>query len=112
MAKKRQQLVYSTRPDAEVSQRTAAKITKSLPPQQQDIRVRLDRKKRRGKVVTVVGGFQLNPADLKALGKQLKQYCGAGGAIKDNEIEIQGEHRDKIVQKLASLGYKVKKAGG
>ncbi len=85
---------------------------KSLPPQQQTARIFRDRKGRGGKTVTVVRDLQLTPEDLTALGKQLKQKCGAGGAVKDEVIEIQGDHREKVQAELESLGYKAKLAGG
>ena len=107
--KKKPKLVYSTRADAELATDKVKKPTqKSLPPQQQTIRLRLDKKRRRGKTVTLASGFQLNPKDLKSLTKLLKQSCGAGGTAKADEIEIQGDHRDKIRQKLLALNYKVK----
>ncbi|HYF03432.1 MAG TPA: translation initiation factor [Patescibacteria group bacterium] len=71
--------------------------------------VKLDNKKRSGKMVTVVCGFQSNPPELEELLKSLKKLCGAGGQLLDNTIEIQGDHRDKIVEKLKSLEYKVQK---
>ncbi|GAC1458290.1 MAG: hypothetical protein NVSMB70_02670 [Chamaesiphon sp.] len=83
-----------------------------LPPVQQNLRVQASRKGRKGKTVTVVSGFQLVPETLEALLKQLKAQCGAGGTIKDNEIEIQGDHTQKMVQILTQLGYKAKISGG
>lgn len=84
----------------------------SLPPQQQTAILARDRKGRGGKTVTLVRDLQLSPDDLKELAKQLKQLCGAGGAVKDGIIEIQGEHREKIAARLRELGYKTKIAGG
>ena len=113
MTKKQNRLVYSTRDDALLDHKKDSKtLAKSLPPQQQIIRVMIDRKRRRGKTVTVCQGFQLCPADLKQLEKTLKQYCGAGGTSSGDEIEIQGEQRDKIIEKLINLNYKAKAAGG
>jgi translation initiation factor 1 len=83
-----------------------------LPPSQQNIRVQASRAGRKGKTVTVITGFQSKPETLAALLKQLKTQCGAGGTVKDNEIEIQGEHKQKLVQILAQMGYKVKISGG
>jgi len=111
MTKKESKLVYSTRSGGETGA-PARPQGQSLPPQQQTIRLMLDKKRRRGKTVTVCSGFQLTPADLKELEKMLKQYCGAGGTSKGDEIEIQGDQRDKIMQRLAALNYKVKRAGG
>jgi len=79
---------------------------------QQQVRVQTSRKGRGGKTVTVITGFQAKPETLADLLKQLKAQCGAGGAVKDNEIEIQGDHRDKLVQLLNQLGYKAKGSGG
>ncbi len=85
---------------------------KSLPPQQQTARIYRDRKRRGGKTVTVIRDLQLTPEDLTALGKQLKKKCGSGGAIKNGNIEIQGDHREKVAAELQKLGYKAKLAGG
>ena len=71
--------------------------------------VKLDKKKRAGKTVTVVSGFQSQPQELEELLKTLKKLCGAGGQLLDNTIEIQGDHCDKIVEKLGSLQYKAQK---
>jgi translation initiation factor 1 len=85
---------------------------KSLPPQQQIAAILRDRKGRGGKTVTVIRDLQLTPEDMLALARQLKQTCGSGGTVKDGVIEIQGDHREKIAQKLRSLGYKTKLVGG
>ncbi|WP_138497239.1 translation initiation factor [Nostoc sp. PA-18-2419] len=82
------------------------------PPQQQNLRVQASRKGRKGKTVTVISGFQAKPETLADLLKQLKTQCGTGGTIKDNEIEIQGDHKQKIVEILTKLGYKAKISGG
>lgn len=84
----------------------------ALPAAQQDLRVQASRKGRKGKTVTVISGFQAQPETLTELSKKLKAQCGAGGTAKENEIEIQGDHRQKIVQVLSQLGYKVKVSGG
>ena len=83
-----------------------------LPPQQQNIRVQASRAGRKGKTVTILTGFQTTPAVLQQLLKQLKSQCGTGGTLKDNSLEIQGDHRPKILQVLLSLGYKAKISGG
>ncbi|HWQ84015.1 MAG TPA: translation initiation factor, partial [Anaerolineales bacterium] len=85
---------------------------KSLPPQQQVAAISRDRKGRGGKTVTLIRDLQLNPDDLKALLKQLKQTCATGGTIKDGVIEIQGDHRTQIAEKLRTMGYKTKFVGG
>ena len=108
---KNRKLVYSTNPDINTDQDTSRADSK-LPAQQQDLRVHLDRKKRRGKQVTLITGFIGSDSDLKVLAKTLKSKCGVGGTAKDGEILIQGNFRDKVVEILLADGYKVKKAGG
>lgn len=84
----------------------------NLPPNQQNVRVQATRSGRKGKTVTVITGFQASADTLNALLKQLKNQCGAGGTVKENEIEIQGDHKQKILQILLQLGYKAKISGG
>lgn len=76
------------------------------------IRVSLETKRRGGKAVTVVRGLGMDAVELAALGKQLKAACGSGGTVKDGTVEVQGDHREKIVQLLSGQGHKVKLAGG
>ncbi|MFB2921670.1 MULTISPECIES: translation initiation factor [Aerosakkonema] len=83
-----------------------------LPIDRQDLRVQASRKGRKGKTVTVITGFQSKPETLNALLKQLKTQCGAGGTVKENTIEIQGDRAQQIVQILMQLGYKAKVSGG
>lgn len=85
---------------------------KSLPPHEQTAYLHRDSKSRGGKMVTIIKKLVLSDVDMKELAKRLKQVCGTGGTVKDGEIEIQGEHREKIAQELKKLGYKVKVAGG
>ena len=85
---------------------------KSLPPQQQTAYLHRESGGRGGKVVSVVKNLLLTEDDLKSLAKKLKQECGTGGTVKDGQIEIQGEHRQRMAEVLTKLGYKVKIAGG
>jgi translation initiation factor 1 len=86
--------------------------TVSLPPRQQTIYLHRDSKGRGGSSVTLLKNLVLSQEDMKKLAKRLKQVCGSGGTIKENIIEIQGEHREKIAEELKKMGYKVKIAGG
>ncbi len=83
-----------------------------LPPQQQNIRIQATRSGRKGKTVTVITGFQHSPDTLNKLLKQLKSQCGSGGTLKEDNLEIQGDHRQKLMKFLGDLGYKVKISGG
>lgn len=85
---------------------------KSLPPAQQTALIQRESKGRGGKTVTVIRKLQLGEKDLVALAKLLKQACGSGGTIKEGNIEIQGDQREKVADKLKSLGYKTKFSGG
>ena len=76
------------------------------------VRVMRDRKQRGGKTVTVITGVVGSDNELAALAQQLKKLCGSGGTVKDGNIEIQGDHCDKVIEKLTGLGYRVKRAGG
>jgi translation initiation factor 1 len=105
-------LVYSTDPEWQRQRNQPAPPPAYPSAARQTARVWRDRKRRRGKTVTVVGGLQHDPATLEALLKRLKQQCGAGGTVKDGELEIQGDHRERVAETLAALGYMVKHVGG
>ncbi|MCC7431756.1 stress response translation initiation inhibitor YciH [bacterium] len=83
-----------------------------LPINQQQIRISRNSKHKGGKTVTEIVGFQNGKEYLENLAKELKQLCGSGGTVKDNVIEIQGDHREKVLKKLTELGYKPKLSGG
>ena len=109
--KKNNGMVYSTDPDFGFEEEQE-EMDETLPPGQQDLRVMIDRKGRKGKEVTLVTGFVGNEEDLKELGKVLKSKLGVGGSAKNGELIIQGDFRDKVVDMLKEKGYKVKKSGG
>ncbi len=109
--KKRDGVVYSTSDNFDY-QYDETESQETLPPNQQKLKVLLDKKARAGKQVTLVEGFVGSEDDLKELGKLLKNKCGVGGSAKDGEILIQGDHRDKVVQVLIAAGYGAQKSGG
>lgn len=108
--KAKQNILYSTNPDFNFEQEHDAQET--LPPQQQQLRVLLDKKQRGGKKVTLVNGFVGQQSDLAQLGKKLKSACGVGGTAKDGQILIQGDFRERVMELLLEAGYKAKKSGG
>lgn len=110
MSKKRNNaggIVYSTDPGFTPESNEPEEID-TLPPAQQQLRVKLDTKQRAGKVVTLVDGFIGKPEDLEKLGKELKTKCGTGGSAKDGQILIQGDYKEKVVKWLQDWGYKAK----
>ena len=106
----RSRVVYTTDPDPEPEPLATTPAYPSA--RQQTARIARDRKRRAGKTVTVISGLRHDPATLQALLSILKQRCGAGGALKDGELEIQGDHRERVAAVLAALGYQVKHVGG
>lgn len=106
--KSRLGVVYSTNPDFVYSQEEESEA-ETLPPAKQRLIVRIDRRQRAGKQVTLVEGFVGSSSDLAALAKTLKTKCGVGGTAKDGEITIQGDLRDKITALLQSMGYNAKR---
>lgn len=106
----RDRVVYSEHGAA--TSKAVERAVPDRPPEQQDLRVQVSRKGRKGKTVTIISGFQHRPETLASLAKQLKAQCGSGGTVKDNTIEIQGSHGSTLVEQLGKLGYKVKLSGG
>jgi translation initiation factor 1 len=101
-------MVFSTNPDFQFEQQ---EDHETVPAAQQDLRVWLEKNHRGGKTACIIKGFIGKEEDLNDLAKMLKAKCGTGGAVKDGEAIIQGDHRDKIVELLLKAGYKAKKAG-
>lgn len=109
--KKNGGLVYSTNPNFKPETDEDENEEPVLKPNQQQLKVYLDRLGG-GKLVSRVNGFTGKTGEIEDLGKLLKQKCGVGGTVKDREILIQGDHRDKIILLLLKEGYRAKKAGG
>lgn len=108
--KQREGVVYSTNENFQFETRKAYESA-TRPPQQQQLRVLLDKSGRAGKTVTLVTGFVGKADDLETLGKILKGKCGVGGSVKDGEIILQGDQREKLINLLTKDGYKVKRVG-
>ena len=102
--KKRVGVVFSTNPDYEYSDDSQEEAD-TLPKNQQKLRLNIERAGRGGKTVTLVKGFVGSDKDINALCKLLKQKCGVGGSVKDGEIIIQGDHRQRLVEILKKEGY-------
>jgi translation initiation factor 1 len=97
---------FGTAPKSEVTARP------DPPAKQQSLKIQTTRSGRKGKTVTVISGFQSSAETLTDLAKKLKTQCGSGGAVKEQTIEIQGDHRQKLQEVLEALGYPVKFSGG
>jgi len=109
--KKRLGTVYSTNPDFDYENEQTEEH-ETLPPGEQKLYISLDRRQRKGKVVTLIKGFKGKTDDLEDLGKTLKRKCGTGGSVKEGEIIIQGDFKQRIGDLLKSLGYETKFSGG
>ena len=96
-------IVYSTSDDFKPE--IEEEEMESLNPGQQLLKVRLDKKQRGGKTVTLIEGLQTSDQEIEEMSRQLKTHCGGGGSAKNGEIIIQGDHRDKIVQWLLKKGF-------
>jgi len=113
MPDEKSKLVYSTEQAIPRKEKPIEKnLQTGLRPAQQKVTVRLDRRGRGGKSVTVIEGLQMPQKESEALLKQLKARLGTGGTVKDTSLEIQGDHRDKFFEMLSAKGYTVKHAGG
>lgn len=113
MTEKNTRLVYST--DAVIPRREnkgGQQSKADLRPGRQKVTVRLDRKGRGGKSVTVIEGLQLPEKQLEMLLKQLKEELGTGGTRRGTALEVQGDHRVAIMATLETLGYRPKRSGG
>lgn len=102
--KSRLNIVYSTNPDFRYKEEEEEEVA-TPEKRQQKLRVSIEKKGRGGKTVTVVSGFTGSEDDLKELGKLLKTKCGVGGSVKDGDILIQGEFRQRIIDLLKEEGY-------
>ena len=108
---KSKNVVYSTNPDFNYGN-DEDNEQETLPANEQILHVMLDRKQRKGKIVTLISNFIGSEEDLKDLSKILKSKCGVGGSTKDGDIIIQGEVRDKVMDILSKEGYNTKRVGG
>ena len=104
--------VFSTNEDFDPAEGQNSRGEESLVPSEQNLEAHYSSKGRAGKKVVVIKGFEGSSEDLDALGKELKKKCGVGGSVKNGEIIIQGDVRDKVMEILKEEGYKVKRIGG
>lgn len=105
-------VVYSTSDQFEYQDSDPNVLQETLANEKQKLKVGLDKKARKGKIVTIITGFMGSQEDLEALAKILKQKCGVGGSAKDGEILIQGNFKEKIIQYLQEQKFQVKSFGG
>lgn len=108
MARNKGGLVYSTGKETMASLLEGLSLgeeDETLPKEDQELRVRIERKGRKGKTVTLISGFVGQTADLEELGKELKAKCGIGGSVKEGEVILQGELVERVVALLREMGY-------
>lgn len=108
MARSKGGLVYSTGKETMASLLEGLSLRdeeETLPKKDQELRVRIERKGRKGKTVTLISGFVGQTADLEELGKELKAKCGIGGSVKEGEVILQGELVERVVALLREMGY-------
>lgn len=108
MARNKGGLVYSTGKETMASLLEGLSLRdeeETLPKEDQELRVRIERKGRKGKTVTLISGFVGQTADLEELGKELKAKCGIGGSVKEGEVILQGELVERVVALLREMGY-------
>lgn len=113
MPDEKSKLVYSTDRAIPLKKKPVENpLQASMRPVQQKVTVRLERKSRYGKSVTVIDGLQMRQRERESLLKQLKTKLGTGGTIKDTSLEIQGDYRDTLMVELGKMGYTAKRSGG
>ncbi len=110
MSDEKSKLVYSTEQAISRKEKPVEKILHDVRPAQQRVTVRLDRKGRSGKTVTVVDGLHMTQNNMEGLLRQLKAQLGAGGTVKDTSLEIQGDHRDMLMSVLERMGHTPKRS--
>lgn len=113
MPDEKSKLVYSTDRVIQLKKKPVENaLQASVRSMQQKVTVRLERKGRGGKSVTIIDGLQMRQKEREALLKQLKTKLGTGGTVKDASLEIQGDHRDALMAELGKMGYTAKRSGG
>lgn len=105
-------LVYSTHPEIFQKESQTEAQPGGLPPLGQVIKVRREKQGRAGKTVTALFEFQASDRQRESLAKELRKFLGTGGTVKENVVELQGDQLKKVMDKLSSLGYKPRQAGG
>lgn len=105
--KKPSGIVYSTNPDFNYEY-DHSEEQETLSPEKQNLKIKTDSKQRKGKIVTIISGFTGTDNDLNILGKELRTFCSSGGSVKEGDIIIQGDMKERIFKYLISKSYKVK----